>query len=186
MKPEIQWNIACHLAARDPEHVLGEAVREAKELFEQVNEKLFTERIDILVTPATLDASFDHQLRYPTKDYGGINAEAELKNYLEWMLPSCLISATSSPAIVLPAGKLTDGRPIGVQLVGKWGSDARVLEAAAALEANLGLGMDRGIAIPVKGRGKLRGFGPTTADEAAIHHSNAISLYRDKYIKNDK
>lgn len=60
------------------------------------------------------------------------------------MLPACLISATACPAIVLPAGRLKDGRPVGVQLVGKWGDDAKVLAAAATLEAALGLGMDQG------------------------------------------
>ena len=125
--------------------------------------------MDILVTPAVIDAAFDYTLRYPTADYGSLPDAAEdgaggeggdgggggggdggdnesgggggdhvLDNYLEWMLPACLISATGCPAIVLPAGKLDDGRPVGVQLVGKWGADAQVLEAAAMLEAALG------------------------------------------------
>jgi hypothetical protein len=112
---------------------------------------LFVDEIDILVTPATMDASFDQQLRYPTKEYGAMAPESELKNYLEWMLPACLISATSAPALVLPAGKLLDGRPVGVQLVGKWGADAAVLSAAAGLEVMLGLGMTSGLDVPLCG-----------------------------------
>ena len=177
MKPEIQWNIACHLATDNPEGVLGKAVEEAKELFNYVNERLFTEKIDILVTPATLDASFDQKLRYPSKNYGGIQEQSELNNYLQWMLPSCLISATSSPALVMPAGKLKDGRPVGIQLVGKWGADATVLEAAAALESQLNLGMDLGLDTPICGRVKLQATGPITQDEAATQHEKAIELY---------
>jgi len=178
MKPEIQWNIACHLASDNPECVLGKAVEEAKELFNYVNDKLFTEKIDILVTPATLDASFDQKFRYPSKNYGGMKEKSELNNYLEWMLPSCLISATSSPALVMPAGKLKDGRPVGIQLVGKWGADATVLEAAAALESQLHLGMDLGLDTPICGSMKLRATGPITRDEAAAQHEKAIELYR--------
>jgi hypothetical protein len=36
MKPEIQWNYACHLAVDDPEGVLAGAVQEAELLFKQV------------------------------------------------------------------------------------------------------------------------------------------------------
>ena len=141
MKPELQWNINCHLARDNPDMILKRAMEEAENLFKSVNENLFTDKVDILVTPATLDASFDQKYRYPTKKFGKLSEENTLKNYLEWMMPSCLISATSSPALVLPAGKLKDGRPVGVQIVGKWGSDATVLEAAAVLEYKLNLSM---------------------------------------------
>ena len=35
-------------------------------------ESLFKD-VDILVTPAVMDASFDHTLRYPTAEYGRLN-----------------------------------------------------------------------------------------------------------------
>ena len=98
-------------------------------------------------------------------------------------MPSCLISATSSPALVLPAGKLKDGRPVGVQLVGKWGSDATVLEAAAVLESKMKLSMYHGLSSPICGSSKLDASGPISEDEAAKHHKEAIDLYRDKYVK---
>ena len=173
MKPEIQWNIACHQIAADSDGVLANVIKEAKNLFNNVNEELFTQKIDILVTPATLDASFDQKYRYPIQNFGDLKTGDTFENYLEWMLPSCLISATSCPALVLPTGKLEDGRPVGVQLVGKWGSDATVLEAGAALESQLQLEMHHGLDIPLCGSGHLLASGPTTLEEAAMHHKEA-------------
>ena len=183
MKPEIRWNIDCHLLADNPNEQVLEAIQHSKKLFHHVNNKLFTETIDILVTPATLDGSFDHQLRYPSKGYGGMGIGAELNNYLEWMLPSCLISITSCPALVLPAGKFPDGRPIGVQLVGKWGEDAMVLEAASALEKCLGLGYVNGIDRPITGNKQLCGSGPMTLEDAALHHKKALGIFQDHYVR---
>lgn len=183
MKPELQWNINCHLVPDNPDMILKRAMEEAENLFKSVNENLFTDKVDILVTPATLDASFDQKYRYPTKKFGELSDDDTFKNYLEWMMPSCLISATSSPALVLPAGKLKDGRPVGVQIVGKWGSDATVLEAAAVLENKLNLSMNLGLSNPICGSSKLDASGPILEDEAAKHHKEAIDLYCDKYVK---
>ena len=186
MKPEIRWNIDSHLLADNPNEHLLEAIQDSKKLFHHVNNKLFTETIDILVTPATLDGSFDHQLRYPSKGYGGMGIGAELNNYLEWMLPSCLISITSCPALVLPTGKFPDGRPIGVQLVGKWGEDAMILEAASALEEYLGLGYVHGIDRPITGNKPLCGSGPMTLGDAELHHKKALSIFQDQYVRRNK
>ena len=183
MKPELQWNINCHGIADNPDMIMNKAMEEAQNLFKSVNEDLFTNKVDILVTPATLDASFDQKYRYPTKDFGQLSESDTFKNYLEWMMPSCLISATSSPALVLPAGKLKDGRPVGVQLVGKWGTDATVLEAAAVLESKLKSSLHRGLKSPICGSSKLEAVGPISEDEAAKHHKEAIDFYRDKYVK---
>jgi aspartyl-tRNA(Asn)/glutamyl-tRNA(Gln) amidotransferase subunit A len=47
----------------------------------------------------------------------------------------CLYNMTGHPAVSLPVGATDDGRPIGVQLVGRTGADVPLLVAAAALEA---------------------------------------------------
>ena len=183
MKPEIQWNINSHLVADSPNKIMKKVLKDAENLFKSVNDDLFTDKIDILVTPATLDASFDQKYRYPTKEFGQPSEDDTFKDYLKWMMPSCLISATSSPALVLPAGKLNDGRPVGVQLVGKWGSDATVLEAAAVLESKLKLQMHHGLSSPICGSSKLNASGPISEDEAAEHHKEAIDCYRNKYVE---
>jgi aspartyl-tRNA(Asn)/glutamyl-tRNA(Gln) amidotransferase subunit A len=51
---------------------------------------------------------------------------------------TCPFNLTGQPALSLPMG-LVAGLPVGAQLVGRPGEDARVLVAAAALERSLGL-----------------------------------------------
>jgi amidase len=45
---------------------------------------------------------------------------------------------TGQPALAIPAGTSDDGMPVGVQLVGRKGEDARLLALAAQLEGELG------------------------------------------------
>ena len=46
---------------------------------------------------------------------------------------------TGCPTLALPAGFTADGRPVGLQLVGRPRGEAALLSAAAALEAVLDL-----------------------------------------------
>lgn len=50
---------------------------------------------------------------------------------------SMAANLTGQPAIVLPAGRDSDGLPVGVQLAGRRGRDAELLAASAAIEAVL-------------------------------------------------
>jgi Asp-tRNA(Asn)/Glu-tRNA(Gln) amidotransferase A subunit family amidase len=51
-----------------------------------------------------------------------------------------------TPAISLPAGKSRNGLPLGIQLVGSWGNDTRLLQTATWLERQLGQGQGFGLA----------------------------------------
>jgi Asp-tRNA(Asn)/Glu-tRNA(Gln) amidotransferase A subunit family amidase len=42
------------------------------------------------------------------------------------------------PAVTVPAGLTADGLPAGLQLVGRYGADRRLLEIAAAVHATTG------------------------------------------------
>jgi amidase len=46
---------------------------------------------------------------------------------------------TSCPSIAVPAGFTADGRPVGVQIVGRPRGEAALLSAAAAFEEATGL-----------------------------------------------
>ena len=46
-------------------------------------------------------------------------------------------SYTGLPALSLPAGLATDGLPLGLQVVGRYGADEQLLLWAAALEGAL-------------------------------------------------
>lgn len=49
-------------------------------------------------------------------------------------LNASAFSLTGQPAITLPVGLTSEGLPVGLTLVGRWGEDARVLGAARTLE----------------------------------------------------
>ena len=55
-------------------------------------------------------------------------------NWLSWAPFSFPFNLAWNPAITVPAGYAADGRPIGVQIVGRRFDDTGVLQAAAAFE----------------------------------------------------
>mmetsp|Transcript_60188 Transcript_60188/g.179225 ORF Transcript_60188/g.179225 Transcript_60188/m.179225 type:complete len:536 (+) Transcript_60188:66-1673(+) len=180
LKPELRWNIDSY-GAFPGEATSWEASALSESLLLAEQAKSLFAGVDVLATPATMDAAFDARVRYPVEDFG---AEHEpFSNYLSWMKPAYLISSLPCPALVLPVGLLPDGRPVGLQLVGASGADGAVLEAAAALEAALGLEMQRGLPSPRRGEGPLRGRGPKTAEEAAQHHEGALEAFKERYGK---
>jgi len=85
--------------------------------------------IDILAMPTAMG------LPPPVGTDGGIDTGW----YAAWAAPLYPINLSGNPAISIPAGFSQSGLPIGLQLVGPWGSEARLLALAALLEACLGL-----------------------------------------------
>jgi len=53
---------------------------------------------------------------------------------MEWMKSNYLITATTHPAISVPAGFTDDGLPVGLQIVGRYRDDFGVLQLAHAFE----------------------------------------------------
>ena len=186
MKPEIQWNYNCYANNAVGAEVLLEEAQVGSEQLAAEVDALF-EKFDLLVTPATLDVPFDANLRYPTDDYGRLTAgDPPMTSYLDWMMPACLVSATSCPAIVLPVGTVgPDDLPVGLQIIGPVGADEEVLAAAAALEAALmamgpangGIGSVPPCPTPKRGTSGLRGSGPRTESEAADHHQGGVERF---------
>ena len=56
---------------------------------------------------------------------------------MQWTAFTFPFNLTGDPAASVPAGWTADGLPIGLQIVGPRGGDAKVLAVAAALEAAL-------------------------------------------------
>jgi aspartyl-tRNA(Asn)/glutamyl-tRNA(Gln) amidotransferase subunit A len=56
------------------------------------------------------------------------------KDWLDWSPYTYPFNLTQQPAASVPCGLVSDGLPIGVQIVGMRGADALVLQAARALE----------------------------------------------------
>lgn len=49
-------------------------------------------------------------------------------------------NVTGQPAVTVPCGRTADGLPVGLQLAARFGQDAALLQAAAAVESALGVG----------------------------------------------
>jgi amidase len=95
--------------------------------------RVFFDRYDVLVLPTSQVAPFPADQEYPAEVDGRPTA-----TYLDWMRSCYVITVTGCPAISVPAGRTLDGLPVGVQLVGPFGSERRLLELAAAVEQVLG------------------------------------------------
>src|SRR5262249_22578710 len=90
----------------------------------------FFESHDVLVLPTSQVPPFPADQEYPTEING-----RPMATYLDWMRSAYVITVTGCPAISVPAGETAGGLPVGVQLVAPFGSDRRLLELAAAVEA---------------------------------------------------
>ena len=95
--------------------------------------RVFFESYDVLLLPTSQVPPFPADQEYPA-DING----RPMATYLDWMRSAYLVTVTGCPAISVPAGRTSDGLPIGVQLVATHGADRRLLDVAAAVEA-LGL-----------------------------------------------
>jgi amidase len=71
---------------------------------------------------------------YPTEVAG-----VAMPHYLGWMRACSRITVSAHPVAAVPAGFTPDGLPVGLQLVGRYRGDRRLLEHAAAWEAASGL-----------------------------------------------
>ena len=82
------------------------------------------ERFDVIATPTMIA---------PPKplDAGGSIAT---EMYAEWAAPLYPFNLTGHPAISVPAGFTADGLPAGLQLIGPWFAEERLLNVAALLE----------------------------------------------------
>ena len=100
--------------------ISAERLREARQhrlaFRRRIHEVMDAEAIDLWVCPSAPDVA-------PR----GIDATGDPKMNLPW-------THAGLPAISLPAGRGTLGLPIGLQLVGRFGTDERLLSWAATLE----------------------------------------------------
>ncbi len=130
LKPEVIWNIEAGLALTAEDVIRGE--RQRAVIFQR--SVAFFEKYDLLLCPAAVVPPFDCEIRWPNR----VNGVA-LPNYTDWLLICGAITLTSCPAISVPCGITADGRPVGLQMVGRHHGEAALLSAAAAFEATTGL-----------------------------------------------
>lgn len=125
LKQTVIWNI--EEGQRLSGSQVARAERKRTELFARM--RAFFERWDYLVCPVAQVLPFDVNTEYPMAIDG-----KPLANYIEWMRSCYRISATTLPAISVPAGFSRDGLPVGLQIVGRYLDDFGVLQVAHAFE----------------------------------------------------
>lgn len=130
LKPDVIWNIEKGLALKSEE--IGKAALRRARLYSDV--AAFFRTYDAMILPAAPILPRDVKERWP-REINGI----ALDNYVEWLKLAALITMTSCPSLALPAGFSTDGRPIGIQVVGKPRGEADLLSAGLVIEDLLGL-----------------------------------------------
>lgn len=89
----------------------------------------FHERFDLLLTPALPLPAFAVGRNTPA--HGGYG-----EDWTRWTPFTYPFNITQAPAASVPCGLTSGGLPAGLQIVGPFGRDMLVLQAAAAFEAN--------------------------------------------------
>jgi len=87
---------------------------------------------DLLVMPTMPGTAFAAEAEVPP----GGEADAPLP-WITWTPYTYPFNITGQPAVTIPAGLAADNLPAGLQIVGPWGHDRRVLDYAAACEQAL-------------------------------------------------
>ena len=134
MKAEAVWQIESGSRLAGSE--VAKAMSQHGELMERF--RCFLDRYEFLICAVNQVPPFDANIDWPRQIEG-----AAMDNYLAWMKSAYWITPTFCPAISVPAGFTDDGLPVGIQIVGRYRDDFRVLQIAHALEQATGFGKTR-------------------------------------------
>jgi amidase len=109
---------------------------EADEVRAQIRDQALAAfaRFDLILAPVTPVAAFQHD-HQPFQERELKLSTGELIPYTSMLNWIALATACGLPATCVPAGLTVGGLPLGVQLIGPPGADARTLAAAEAFEA---------------------------------------------------
>jgi amidase len=129
VKDTVRWNIERGFEL-DGETV-ARAIAARGEVFATV--AAACSRFDVLAAPAAQVVPFPIEVEFPTNVAG-----VEMPHYIGWMRACSRLTVSSHPVAAVPAGFTDDGLPVGLQLVGRFRGDRRLLEHAAAWEAATG------------------------------------------------
>jgi len=126
VKATLAWNIEKGVA------LTGEQVAAARaghaEIFQRFGAFLADGRYEVLALPTVQVLPFPVEQEWVTEINGG-----PMTTYIDWMRSCSRITVTAHPAVSVPAGLTAAGLPVGLQLVGRYGADRRLLEIAAAI-----------------------------------------------------
>jgi amidase len=105
---------------------IGAALRRRSAIFGRM--KAFLRDYDVLALPTVQVLPFPVEREWVT-EINGVPQET----YIDWIRTCSRITVTAHPAVSVPAGLSADGLPVGLQLVGPYGSDEQLLAVAGAV-----------------------------------------------------
>lgn len=125
LKPEYIWEIeqSFELTARQ----INDAGNARARWYQEVVRLLG--QFDFLVLPTAQVFPFSIDIHWPTEIAG-----REMDTYHRWMEVVIPASLAGNPVVNVPAGFDERGRPMGIQVMGRFGEDKKVLEFALAYE----------------------------------------------------
>jgi Asp-tRNA(Asn)/Glu-tRNA(Gln) amidotransferase A subunit family amidase len=85
--------------------------------------------VDVLIAPVCSVPPFPHDQLYVDE----INGK-KMDTYMRWLAISYGVTLTTHPVVALPCGRDGLGLPFGIQVIGRMGGDARLIDIAHSLE----------------------------------------------------
>lgn len=134
LKNTVVWNIDVGLNLRGEEVARAERIRSA--MFLKMEQ--FLRKYDFLICPTVQVLPFDINMEYPVQIDG-----TAMSTYIEWMRSACRITITGHPAISIPCGFSNEGLPVGIQIVGPYRQERKLLEFAKQFELANPVGLMR-------------------------------------------
>lgn len=125
LKPELVWEIEQALSLTEKNVDEAKSIR--KQWYKELD-RLFGE-YDFLILPTAQVFPFSTEIHWPKE----INGKT-MDTYHRWMEVVIMASIGGIPAINLPTGFDIEGRPMGLQVLGKFGADRNVLQFGLAYE----------------------------------------------------
>ena len=118
-------------ALQEGSSILGHQYSQALVAVQQTQSQMasFFEKYDVLITPTVAVPPFLLE-EYP-REIGGIPVSRPFWGFFPHTFP---FNMTGQPAASIPCGFTSSGLPVGLQLVGRLGAEATVLQASAAFE----------------------------------------------------
>jgi amidase len=124
LKDTVAWNIEYGLALTAAQ--IAAALRRRSAIFGRM--KAFLRDYDVLAAPTVQVLPFTVEREW-VSEINGVPQET----YINWLRSCSRITVTAHPAVSVPAGLSADGLPAGLQLVGRYGTDERLLSIAGAV-----------------------------------------------------